>query len=123
MIRECDAESRLIELYLDIDVLVNTFPHFESEIQTYFEVSLVQSLLIPDSTLVFLPQIIDEMKHDESILLIQVLENNYEAFPPFISYNIGANSLAFSPEEWNRGQSYFFNLILADPDSDMIYFE
>ena len=32
VIRECDADSRLIELYLDIEVLTNTLPQFQADV-------------------------------------------------------------------------------------------
>ena len=37
VIRECDSEQRLLELYLDIDILM---PRFETYIKSYFEIPL-----------------------------------------------------------------------------------
>ena len=50
VIRECDIDSRLIEMYIDIEVLINKYPEFMTEVRTDYEISLRQSQIAPPPT-------------------------------------------------------------------------
>lgn len=77
-VRNCDRHDRLIELNFHIDVLPNSYPEFDDELKTSFEVDYNE----PYEYL--LPYVRDKEDNDEAIILIEKFDNELAEFPPFL---------------------------------------
>ena len=61
------------------------------------------------------------MKQDKYEITISSSVGRDEAYASFVSYQSRQNALSFAPREGNRGQTYYFTLVLADPNQDRQY--
>ena len=103
---------------MDIEVLINKLPRFKSGLDTSYDIDVPQSASTAAPTIIELPEIVDEMKQDKYEVTISSSEGREEEYASFVSYQSRQNALSFAPREGNRGQTYYFTLILADPNQD-----
>ena len=118
VLRECTKNSELIELYIDIQMIINAMPQFASEPDSVYNIAVETS-----PTSVPLPAIIDKQKQDYYTVLIERVPDTDEAYFQFVTYDKPSHSLLFQPQVWNRGQTYYFNLKLADPARGLLFHE
>jgi len=79
IIRGCSNFNELLELYLYVEVLTNTYPDFPKEIETSWTLSVNQEFQYK------LPTPVDKEGNDEPVVYITTMKN--QPYPPFLSYH------------------------------------
>ena len=98
VLRECTKNSELIELFIDIQMIVNALPEFATDPDPVYNIAVENS-----PTSFTLPSIVDKQRQDYWTVLIEQITDTEEAFFPFVTYSKQSNSLLFEPVVWNRG--------------------
>jgi len=93
IIRDCDSLSRLLELHLYINVISNSHPDFEKEIETSFTLS------VGDVHTYKLPPITDNDNNDEPEVLITKMDAQEDKYPPFLLWENNTNTIIFRPKD------------------------
>lgn len=115
ILRGCSNFDDLLELYLYVNVIKNTYPDFVKEIDTTWTLS------VGDVFEYKLPALKDEEGNDEPELYIANMTS--QPFPPFLYFNNDTNSLKFSPHSvWYQGQTYYFIIIVKEKHSDSVFY-
>jgi hypothetical protein len=101
----------MVELYLYVKVMKNTYPDFVTEIETMFTLTVGKNLTYK------LPALRDEEGNDEPELLIKPMDD--QEYPPFLDYEPSTTSLIFTPHSiWYQGKTYYFKIIVKEKHSD-----
>lgn len=101
----------MIELYLYVKVMKNTYPDFETEIETMFNLRVGENMTYK------LPKLKDDEGNDEPELLVQKMDD--QEYPPFLDYEPTTMSLVFTPHSiWYQGKTYYFKIIVKEKNSD-----
>jgi hypothetical protein len=99
---------------LYIAVLSNTYPDFETELQT--------SWIIPvDGLAIYkLPKLIDAEGNDEPVVYIDYMKGFEDYYPPFIGWTNETRTLVFKPLDTGfSGKQYFFTITVKEQNSDV----
>ena len=117
VIRDCNLDLQLVEFQLEVNIKENTPPFFQEQIPSTFEIAFggISSYQTP-------PVVDNELNSQASILLLQ--SEGYEKYyPSFLTLYVPTQTLKFEPLQWNRGQTYYFSIVLNEVDSVSIYTE
>jgi len=115
MIRGCSNFDDLLELYLYVNVIKNTYPDFVKEIETTW------TLAVGDVFEYQLPDLKDEEGNDEPEFYIANMTT--QPFPPFLYFNNQTKSLKFTPHSvWYQGHTYYFIIIVKEKHSDSVFY-
>ena len=79
ILRSCSRFDELLELYLYVNVMKNTYPDFVKEITTSW------TLTVGDNFQYQLPQLVDAEGNDQPEMFIQSMVN--QPYPPFLYYD------------------------------------
>ena len=126
VIRDCNIDNGLLELHFNINVLPNTPPIFLDELETSFEI--VMKKLKPAK--VSLPTVVDKERNAKVDTILDATDGREASYPAFVRLedvitrgSITGTNLVFEPLAWNRGQKYYFSIILQEQNSVYIYNE
>jgi hypothetical protein len=115
ILRGCSNFDDLLELYLYVNVIKNTYPDFVTEIETSWTLSVGQVLEYK------LPALKDDEGNDEPELYIANMTS--QPFPPFLFFNNDTNTLKFTPHSiWYQGMTYYFIIIVKEKHSDSVFY-
>jgi len=115
IIRGCSNFNELLELYLYVEVLTNTYPDFPKEIETSWTLSVNQEFQYK------LPTPVDKEGNDEPVVYITTMKN--QPYPPFLSYHNYSSTLTFRPDSvWYQGQTYYFSIVVKEKNSDTVLY-
>ena len=99
VIRQCDWQDQLIELFFDIEVVI---PRFESYVRKYYEVPTgVKTIKYQ------LPAIIDS---DNKITKLNLDPIEGKIPPTFMKYDQESRQLIFQPKQVHDEETYYFKL-------------
>ena len=70
-----------------------------------------------------MPPIIDKEQNDLTKVYIDETAGLEDYYPSFISLDSVENVINFRPEAWNRGQTYYFTIVLQEENSESIFTE
>jgi hypothetical protein len=111
IIRGCSRFDKLAELYLYVQVLKNSYPDFETEIQTTWTLSVGQNFTYK------LPKLVDEEQN--AIPELWIMDMKDQEYPPFLAYENATRTLVFTPHSiWYQGKTYYFRIIVKEQDSE-----
>lgn len=117
IIRNCNGLTRLLELNLYINVLSNTYPDFEEDIETTY------SLWVGNETIVDLPRVIDSEGNDESEVYVDYMEAQEDKYPPFLTFANDSNTLIIFPNDTKyQGFTYYFTIIVKEKNSESVLY-
>ena len=91
VIRDCDEQNRLLELQLDINVMENTPPYFESIVKKTFKIENNQASRYE------LPKILDKEGNANVKILIAETDGLENYYPSFVKVNGLQNAINFDP--------------------------
>jgi hypothetical protein len=91
ILRGCSKFNDLIELYLHIDVLSNSYPDFVSEVETSWTLS------VDDVFDYKLPKLSDPEGNDEPEVYVDFMPNKEYMYPGFLVFNNETKILSFRP--------------------------
>lgn len=113
ILRGCSRFDKIAELYLYVKVLKNTYPDFETEIETSWTLSVGQEFKYQ------LPQLKDEEGNDEPELYINKMPD--QEYPPFLAYENDTQTLIFTPHSiWYQGKTYYFRIVVKEKNSETV---
>ena len=113
ILRGCSSFNELIELYLEVIVISNTYPDFVEELQTTFIVYVNETLEYK------LPAAYDDDGNDTPVVIIE-----YDSeIPPFMFYDNITQTITFKPDD-NRlmGQVFYFRVVVKEENSDYVQY-
>jgi len=91
--------------------LKNSYPDFETEIETSWTLSVGQNFTYK------LPKLVDEEANDTPELWIVAMKD--QEYPPFLSYQNATQELVFTPHSiWYQGKTYYFRIVVKEKNSD-----
>jgi len=112
VIRDCDAQNRLLELTLYVEVLSNTYPDFVTEPETTF------TLAVGDVINYQLPNVIDPEGNDEPFVYVGIMDAQEEKYPPFLMFENSTNTITLKPVgEAVQGRTYYFTIVVMEKNS------
>lgn len=115
IIRGCSRFNELLELYLYIDVMKNTYPDFVTEIETSWTVAVDEVFEYQ------LPEIKDDEGNDEPEVYVANMTN--QPAPPFLFFDSDTLTLKFRPDSiWYQGLTYYFMIVIKEKNSDTIMY-
>jgi hypothetical protein len=115
ILRGCSRFDALVELYLYVNVVKNTYPDFVKEIETSWTLS------VGDNVQYKLPQLRDAESNDVPEVYINNMTN--QPYPPFLYYDNDTTTLSFSPHsEWYQGITYYFIIVVKETNSDTVMY-
>jgi len=115
ILRGCSRFNELLELYLYVDVMKNTYPDFVSEIETTWTIP------VNDVFTYNLPAIKDDEGNDEPEVYIANMTN--QPPPPFLFFDSVNMKLIFRPDSiWYQGLTYYFMIVVKEKNSDTIMY-
>jgi len=115
ILRGCSSYGELSELYLHVNVEKNTYPDFEKEIETSWNLNRGETLKYR------LPKLVDEEKNDIPELYINAMAD--QEYPPFLSYENSTQTLIFKPDSiWHQGKTFYFRIIVKEKNSDTVLY-
>jgi len=115
VIRNCDGLSRLLELNLYINVLSNSHPDFEDDIETSFTFD------VGDDFTLKLPKVTDADGNDDPVVVIDLMEAQEDKFPPFLNFQNDTNTITMRPDAKEySGRTYYFTIIVKEKNSDSV---
>jgi hypothetical protein len=117
ILRGCSNHNELLELYLYVNVLANTFPDFVTTVQTNWKLSVSN-----ETTTYKLPDLVDNQGNDEPELWITETEG--KIFPEqFMMFDNSTNTLSWIPDSiWYQGEVYYFDIIVKEKNSDGVWY-
>mmetsp|Transcript_12357 Transcript_12357/g.19192 ORF Transcript_12357/g.19192 Transcript_12357/m.19192 type:complete len:306 (+) Transcript_12357:1499-2416(+) len=113
VLRGCSRMNELIELYLYVEVVDNTYPDFVEEIETTWTLS------VNDVYEYKLPRLEDKEGNDVPEVYVAEMAN--QPYPPFLYFDNHTNTLIFRPNSiWYQGRNYYFQIVVKEENSDSI---
>jgi len=104
-------------LNLYIGVLTNTHPDFTSDVETAF------TMAVGDTYVYKLPPTSDPENNDKSIVYVDYMEAQQDAYPPFLLFENATNTITFRPiDMYTSGQTYFFAIVIKEENSDSVIY-
>lgn len=111
ILRSC-AGGNLYELYLYIEIKNNNYPDFKTELETSY------LLTVGKVHEYKLPQVEDKEGNEVEVYIEPVKDKEY---PKFLFFDNITNTMIFRPEDqWDKGKSFYFQMVLKEKDSDFI---
>lgn len=118
IIRDCDKLNRLLELNLYIEVLSNTHPDFETEVETAFTLDVGETFTYK------LPPVIDSDGNDESEVKIDVMEAQEDKYPEgWLTFMSSTNTITMRPRDiYLAGHTFYFTIIVKEKNSESVMY-
>ena len=115
ILRGCSRFDDLLELYLYVNVKKNTYPDFQTEIETSWTLSVGERHEYK------LPPLVDDEGNDTPEVYITEMPN--QPYPPFMYYDNDTQTIIYTPHSiWYQGKTYYFIIVVKEQNSDSVMY-